>query len=267
MGSSTNQSSPKTPNWRIANAVLGNPNVSPERQHQELWRAAIGDQGDALAEALGNPLLGNACALSTRSKSPSDAIQRFEKSLLHSHNAGLILDLGKRALVRTVAAEKGDCILSTMTPTRCERLLCRLLATRLGLYPISSASLRIRWRVSTLRGYFPLDKARETVETETLATWEISAKVTVTLSFPLLRQRKRLLTFHYTSKRFLCQYIRGSQRGAFADSGQFRAAAQSASKLLVITAARITNIRSAAGRDQRMLAPVNRCLNCLKPPG
>ena len=90
MGTSTNQSSPKTPNWRIANAVLGNPSTSPERQHQELWRAAIGDQGDALAEALGNPLLGNACALSTRSKSPSEAIRRFEQSLLDSHNASVV---------------------------------------------------------------------------------------------------------------------------------------------------------------------------------
>ena len=107
MGTSSNQPSPKTPNWRLANAVLGNPSASPERQHQELWRAAIGDQGDALAEALGNPLLANACTLSTRSKSPSEAIRRFEQSLLDSHNASLILDLGKRALVRTVAAKKG----------------------------------------------------------------------------------------------------------------------------------------------------------------
>jgi hypothetical protein len=107
LGTSSNQSSPKTPNWRIANAVLGNPSASPERQHEELWRAAIGDQGDALAEALGNPLLGNACALSARSKSPAEAIRQFDQSLLDSHNAGLILDLGKRALIRTVAAGKG----------------------------------------------------------------------------------------------------------------------------------------------------------------
>ena len=107
MGTSSNQPSPKTPNWRLANAVLGNPSASPERQHQELWRAAIGDQGDALVEALGNPLLANACALSKHSISPSEAIGRFEQSLLDSHNAGLILDLGKRALIRTVAGKKG----------------------------------------------------------------------------------------------------------------------------------------------------------------
>jgi len=107
MGTSANQPSPKTPNWRLANAVLGNPSTSPERQHQELWRAAIGDQGDALVEALSNPLLANACALSKQSISPFEAIGRFEQSLLDSHNAGLILDLGKRALIRTVAGKKG----------------------------------------------------------------------------------------------------------------------------------------------------------------
>ena len=107
MGTSSNQPSPKTPSWGLANAVLGKPSASPERQHQELWRAAIGDQGDALLEALGNPLLANACALSTRSRSPSEAIGRFDQSLLDSHNASLVLDLGKRALVRAVAAKKG----------------------------------------------------------------------------------------------------------------------------------------------------------------
>ena len=107
MGTSANQPSPKTPNWRLANAVLGNVTTSPERQHQELWRAAFGDQGDALVEALGNPLLAKACALSKRSISPSEAIGRLEKSLLDSNNASLILDLGKRALIRTVAARKG----------------------------------------------------------------------------------------------------------------------------------------------------------------
>ena len=107
MGTSSNQPSPKTPNWGLANAVLGKPSASPERQNQELWRAAIGDQGDALLDALGSPLLANACVLSTKSSSPSEAIGGFEQSLLDSHNAGLMLDLGKRALIRTVVAKKG----------------------------------------------------------------------------------------------------------------------------------------------------------------
>ena len=98
MGTSSNQPSPKTPSWGLANAVLGQPSASMERQHQELWRAAIGDQGDALLDALGSPLLANACVLSTKSSSPSEAIGGFEQSLLDSHNAGLMLDLGKRAL-------------------------------------------------------------------------------------------------------------------------------------------------------------------------
>jgi hypothetical protein len=107
MGTSSNQPSPKTPNWRLANAVLGVPSAGPERQRQEIWRAAMSDQGDALVDALGDPLLANACALSKLSISPSKAIERFEQSLLDSQNAGLILDLGKRALIRTVVAKKG----------------------------------------------------------------------------------------------------------------------------------------------------------------
>lgn len=107
MGNSSNQSSPKTPNWRLAHAVLGNSNVSSERQSQELWRAAAADRGDHLAEALGSPLLANACVLATQTTSPSQAVREFEQSALDSHAASLALDLGKRALARSVANKTG----------------------------------------------------------------------------------------------------------------------------------------------------------------
>jgi hypothetical protein len=107
VGTSSNQPSPKTPSWRLAHAVLGNPNVDSERQGQELWRSAIADQGATLAEGLGGSLVAKACTLATRAKNPSEAIVQFEKSVLEKHAASLIIDFAKRALARSVAVKSG----------------------------------------------------------------------------------------------------------------------------------------------------------------
>jgi len=107
MGTSTNHSSPKTPNWRLANASLGNININISRQSQEIWRAAIADRGDSLADALGDPLLANACSLANKYVLPSLAVQEYERSIFIAHAASLFLDLGRRALARSVAKKTG----------------------------------------------------------------------------------------------------------------------------------------------------------------
>ncbi len=55
------------------------------------------------------------------------------------------------------------------------------------------------------------------------------------------------------------------QRGAFGYGGEIQAAAHKALKVWSKIAERMTNIRSAPGRDQRIPAPVKRDLNCLMP--
>lgn len=107
MGTSSNQASPGTPNWRIAKSVLGRSNVPPERQSQEVWRAAVGDRGEALANSLSNPLLIEACQIAETASSPAEASRSFEGVILREHAADLTLDLARRALVRAVAASKG----------------------------------------------------------------------------------------------------------------------------------------------------------------
>lgn len=108
MGTSSNQASPSTPNWRVANAVLGKEGASPEIQSRELWRAAVADRGQALVDALASPLLARAVELAESSKGPGDALRSFERVVLDAKGAGLMLDLGKRALARAVAAGTGS---------------------------------------------------------------------------------------------------------------------------------------------------------------
>jgi hypothetical protein len=107
MGTSTNQPSPDTPSWRLARAVLGRKVTPLERQSQEIWQAALADRGGLLSSELGNPLLAEACRLAEARLAPSDAINAFHQRQTETYATSLILEIGKRALVRACAAESG----------------------------------------------------------------------------------------------------------------------------------------------------------------
>jgi hypothetical protein len=108
MGTSTNQPSPKTPGWDLVRALLGRDGVEPNRQATEIWRAAVGERYDALIADVSSPLIAEACSIAERRQSPSEAMRQFENVLLQSRSAGLVLDLCKNALTRTVATGTGS---------------------------------------------------------------------------------------------------------------------------------------------------------------
>lgn len=108
MGTSSNQSSPNTLGWRPALASLGHLDLSVERQSMELWRAALTDRDGRLIEELSNPLLASACEIANQNISPARAVQSFDNTLNQQYAAGLTLDMAKRALARSSAAESGS---------------------------------------------------------------------------------------------------------------------------------------------------------------
>jgi hypothetical protein len=106
MGTSINQRSPNTPSWRLANAVLGNRNISAVRQSAELWAAALADRDGELSNKLLSPLLAEAAVIANEDElSPSTAIQAYDDLLAEHFEAGLIFDLGRRALVRAASTQ------------------------------------------------------------------------------------------------------------------------------------------------------------------
>ena len=107
MGTSSNQPSPNTPGWRPAQASLGHLDLAVERQSMELWRAALTDRDGRLVEELADPLLASACEIAEQRISPDSAVQSFDNTLNQQYAAGLTLDMAKRALARSSAAESG----------------------------------------------------------------------------------------------------------------------------------------------------------------
>ncbi len=104
MGTSRNDRSPSTPSWKPALAAIGRPEVSPERQNREIWLAAAAERGEKLIKEFAHPSLAEACAYVAQGMPVEDALQRFDTATLHEYEAGLAIDMGRRALARAAAA-------------------------------------------------------------------------------------------------------------------------------------------------------------------
>jgi hypothetical protein len=82
--------------------------VSPLQQSSEIWRAASLDPDTDVVRRLSDPIIANACALAAVASSPIDAVRRYDGVLNESRAAGLIFDLIRRALSRSVAEKTGS---------------------------------------------------------------------------------------------------------------------------------------------------------------
>jgi hypothetical protein len=107
MGTSRNDRSPITPPWKMVFAILGTPDVPAERQSMEIWRAVAADRGPKLVRDFSNQHLAEACRWVSEGLSVQKAMEDFNRSTSHESDAGLAIDMGRRALVRC-AAVRGD---------------------------------------------------------------------------------------------------------------------------------------------------------------
>jgi len=107
MGTSVNQGSPDTPNWRLPKAVLGRARVPPARQLAELWEAALADRKGRLREEVTDVIIGRVAVMAAQHANVSQALAAFDAEVGASGRASVVLDLARRSLVRCVAADAG----------------------------------------------------------------------------------------------------------------------------------------------------------------
>lgn len=108
MGTSVNQRSPARPNWTLPQALIGRTDKVPTDQATEIWRAASLDPDTDIARRLSSSEIANACALAGTANTPAEALRQYDAVLNESRVAGLVFDLARRALARTVAERGGS---------------------------------------------------------------------------------------------------------------------------------------------------------------
>lgn len=100
MGTSVNQSSPKTLNWSVAHSGYRDANVDVERVATEVWRAATHQPAGNLASLLAQPIIASIGELVSQAKSNVDLARRSSLAAAASKQASLGVDIARRAAMQ-----------------------------------------------------------------------------------------------------------------------------------------------------------------------
>ena len=104
MGTSVNQSSPKTLNWDAVHAGYRNREVPVDRIASEVWRAATNQPVGDLANLLSAPIVAKVGQLAVRAKNVSDLTREATSEIVRTKSSSLAADIARRAAVQCMAS-------------------------------------------------------------------------------------------------------------------------------------------------------------------
>lgn len=99
MGTSTNQRSPRTSNWKAVEAAYTHPGATIQRTAQEIWRAAANEPDGGLVGSLGSPIIAQCLGVVQNSHSATEAAQSVRRLLAMSGQTSLAGEIAQRAAV------------------------------------------------------------------------------------------------------------------------------------------------------------------------
>lgn len=99
MGTSTNQRSPRTPNWKAVEVTYTHPGATVQRTAQEIWRAAANEPDGGLISTLSNPIIAQCVDVVQKSQSATDAAQKVRRLLALSGQSSLAGEIAQRASI------------------------------------------------------------------------------------------------------------------------------------------------------------------------
>src|ERR1039458_6730169 len=105
MGTSVNQSSPRTLNWKAAQAGYRDPNVPVGRVTAEVWRAALNQTAGNLEQLLSQPLIRRIGFLLAQSTSATDLARKSALEIARSKHSSLASEIARRACMQAAGSK------------------------------------------------------------------------------------------------------------------------------------------------------------------
>jgi hypothetical protein len=99
MGTSTNQRSPRTPNWKSVEVAYTFPNIPVQRTAQEIWRAATQEPDGGIVSGLRSPVVARCLEIVQNSRSAIETAQKVKRLLALSGQTSLAGEIAQRAAV------------------------------------------------------------------------------------------------------------------------------------------------------------------------
>jgi len=110
MGTSTNQGSPRTPNWRAAQLAYESRDIPLDRALQEIWRAATNQEEGNIAFGLSSPIVARCLEIVSSEGSRDAALAKASSAIALSGEASLASTIAERAVALSFA--RGDRVTS-----------------------------------------------------------------------------------------------------------------------------------------------------------
>jgi hypothetical protein len=134
--------------------VLGRTDVPADRQLREIWLGAYGDRGSRLVDDFSQDSLAVACDLAARTTDVSAALQRYDARSQRDAQVGLAIELGRRALAKSVSRQTGALgfaseLFAEATAYYASRDLPSLVAAK-GRVETSSAAIQLKQELREL---------------------------------------------------------------------------------------------------------------------
>lgn len=105
MGTSVNQRSPGTDNWRMVQEIYRNPDIPIDQALRTLWRAASNRNEQNLADLLSRPEVGALVRFVTPGTTPAEAMSSLTGYIAREGISSLAADIAKRAVLQSVGKE------------------------------------------------------------------------------------------------------------------------------------------------------------------
>jgi hypothetical protein len=105
MGTSVNQRSPETNNWRIVQRAYENADVPISLALRDIWRAADNQPEGNLFSQLADPAIGALAAVAGTAASPTEASSEVGRLILDQNAASLAADITRRAVMQSAGRE------------------------------------------------------------------------------------------------------------------------------------------------------------------
>ena len=104
MGTSVNQSSPRTLNWKAAQAGYRDPKVSISRVASEVWRAALNQETGNIEQLLSQRIVARIGALLGETSSRMDLTRMSAIEIARSKHSSLAAEIARRACTQVAGA-------------------------------------------------------------------------------------------------------------------------------------------------------------------
>jgi hypothetical protein len=104
MGTSVNQSSPKTLNWQAVHAGYRNPETPVDRVVTEVWRAAANQAQGDLARLLSAPIVAKLGDLARNAANSAEVARTSAQEIVRTKAASLAADIARRAAIQCIGS-------------------------------------------------------------------------------------------------------------------------------------------------------------------